>query len=54
MTNPIQLLENKLIEIKEVEQICKTAQNNKDLSEVTRQKQMYIASLNLLKQLFNP
>lgn len=52
MTNPIELLEHKLAEIKQVEEMCKEANNESDLAEILRQKQMYIASINNLKNLF--
>lgn len=50
MTNPIELLENKLEQIKEVETLCHKCENYSDLREVSRQKQMYITSIYTLKQ----
>ena len=50
MTNPIELLEQRLHEIKQEELMCKEHKNHKDLSEVSRQKQMYISSIHILKE----
>ena len=50
MTNPIELLEDKLAQIKEVESLCHKNENYSDLREVSRQKQMYISSIHILKQ----
>ena len=52
MTNPIELLEQKLAEIEQVEEMCLKANNKSDLGEVQRQKQMYQSSINHLKNLF--
>jgi hypothetical protein len=49
MTNPIQLLEQKLEEIKQIEDACHKAENYFDLGEIQRQKQMYISSIHILK-----
>jgi len=52
MTNPIELLEHRLIEIKQAEALCRQSYNLNDLQEINRQKQMYVASVNYLKTLF--
>lgn len=50
MTNPIQLLKEKLQEIKEVEQLCHDAENYQDLGEIQRQKHMYTSSIHYLEE----
>lgn len=50
MTNPIQLLEEKLKELKHIESLCHKSENYKDLREVERFKQMYISSIHIVKQ----
>ena len=50
MTNPIELLEDKLAQIKQAETLCHKHNNFDDLDEVSRQKQMYITSIYTLKQ----
>ena len=50
MTNPIELLEQKLDEITHAEKLIHKHNNYKDLKEVKRQKQMYISSIHILKE----
>lgn len=50
MTNPIESLEQKLLEIKQAEKSCHDTDNYYDLGEIQRQKQMYIASIYYLKE----
>lgn len=53
MTNPIQLLEQKLSEINDIKDACHKTENYTDLPEVKRQAQMYIASIHILNQSLN-
>jgi hypothetical protein len=52
MTSPIRLLESRLSEINEVEELCLNSGNLNDLMKVREEKEKYICCIGILKQYF--